>query len=682
MGCTLVTEVTKQAYRGDVQGLRAIAVGLVVLYHAGLPWLSGGYVGVDVFFVISGFLITNHLLSELTRTGRVQFAAFYARRARRILPASVVVLLLTLVASVLWLPRLQWRATFEQALATALYVPNLLFAKTGTDYLADSTPSVYQHYWSLGIEEQFYLIWPVLLVGSYIVVRRSQARTALVTVLLVVSSLLACVLLTGSSQPDAFFLLPTRAWELGAGALLALAAAQLLRVPQVLRVAGAWAGLALVAGAAVLYDSDVTFPGYAATVPVVGTALLIAFGDTEGPGPRRLLSLRPMVFIGTISYSLYLVHWPILTIPKQAGDYPGELSPLLAAVLVLASVVASWFLFNVVERPAQNASFLRRTSAGRSLGAAAALTVVAASTAAVAFVLFHFVPLHSDRTAAERPLVREPEFTDYVPANLEPSLEGAADDNPAIYATDCHAGFAETDPVGCVYGRESAPIEVTLFGDSHAAQWFPALEVAAATGRIRLTVHTKSSCPSVDIVKMRDGNRYTQCETWRDAVIRANASDPADLVVVANYARSDGFDRVADLPREWEDGLESSLERLEAAGSRALVIADTPEFPGVPAVCLSANLDDANACAVGRDDAVEDELQAAEESAAAAADAEFVDLTDWLCDSDTCGPIIGDRLVYRDSNHVTAEMSEALASPLLEAIEEAVEASGSPDGSP
>lgn len=211
----------KSSFRPDVQGLRAIAVMLVVLYHAGVQTLSGGFVGVDVFFVISGFLITTHLLESLQTHGRIPFASFYAKRARRILPASLLVAGLTVVAAWLWMPPLLMTQVFEGAVATALYVPNLLFAVEGTEYLAETSPSVFQHYWSLGIEEQFYLFWPALLTLGFWLVRRSERRLLYAVAVLTLASFIACVVWMEISQPWTFFSLPTRAWELGAGALVA-----------------------------------------------------------------------------------------------------------------------------------------------------------------------------------------------------------------------------------------------------------------------------------------------------------------------------------------------------------------------------------------------------------------------------------------------------------------------------
>jgi peptidoglycan/LPS O-acetylase OafA/YrhL len=260
--------LTGRRFRPDIQALRAIAVSTVLLFHAGVPGFDGGFVGVDVFFVISGFLITTHLVHELEREGRVRLALFYARRARRILPAAMVVLAATVVAVILVVPPPLAAGFLRDAAATAVYAPNIAFAVQGTDYLAESAPSPFQHYWSLGVEEQFYLGWPLLLGLLWLLLRRRRARVAVATVILVAVSFGAGVILTQVSPPWAFFGVGTRAWELGVGALVALATPALSRLPQAARLAAAVIGLAGILASATLYSSAIAFPGVAAALQI------------------------------------------------------------------------------------------------------------------------------------------------------------------------------------------------------------------------------------------------------------------------------------------------------------------------------------------------------------------------------------------------------------------------------
>ncbi|MGC0368422.1 acyltransferase family protein [Microbacterium sp. SLBN-111] len=636
-----------------------------MLYHAGVPFLPGGYVGVDIFFVISGFLITSHLLGGLARTGRVPFASFYAKRARRILPASLLVVVLSVLAALIWFPPLLMEEVWRGAVATALYVPNLLFAANGTNYLAETTPSVFQHYWSLGIEEQFYLIWPLLLALGW---KHLRSRRALGVALAVIVALsfLACVVLTFRLQPWAFFSLPTRAWELGAGGIVAFALHHRAQVlgPRSAAILG-WAGLLGLLSTVVLFTSSTPFPGYWAALPVITTALVILAGATPTRyGPSALLSLRGMAFVGAISYSLYLVHWPALVIPQAAVGYAHPLPLWITLLIAAACVPIAWALYRYVENPARSWRVLVDARPRRTLLAALAGSLAAILVATGASVAADSRDLFTPRTAAASALTTPPAFTSFVPANLRPALRDASSDQPRIYADGCHRSFADTAPADCVYGDRSAP-RVVLFGDSHAAQWFPALMGWADQNGYAVEVHTKSSCPSIDATVFRDGVPYTECSTWRDAVIdRIDRESPA-LVLIANFGTAN-----LNLPANrgyadaWAAALSSTLTRISAPTA---VIADTPDLGQTPSICLSARLDDTAACGLPRTEAVRADVRRAEAEAADANGSPVIDLTDYLC-SDVCNPVIGDTLVYRDAHHLTATFSAELAGPLGAAL--------------
>ncbi|MFT4135451.1 acyltransferase family protein [Microbacterium sp.] len=660
-------------FRGDIQGLRAVAVSAVVLYHAGVPFVAGGYVGVDVFFVISGFLITSHLISGLRRDGRISFADFYARRARRILPASFVVLTVSVIAAVVWYPPLLMREVWAGAVSTAFYVPNIVFAVQGTDYLAETTPSLFQHYWSLGIEEQFYLLWPLVLVIGYRFARRTRWLFAVVLVL-VVLSLSACLLLTLRSQPWAFFSLPTRAWELGVGGLVAfLLSYRPGIVADPARSVVGWAGLGGILASVLFFSESTPFPGPWAILPVLSTAAVIVAGGGHW-GPTRMLSTRPMLFVGLISYSLYLVHWPLLMIPQAAVGFEHPL-PLWATIaLGLASVPVAWLLYRFVEEPGRRGSWLSRARARRTLVAAGAASVLAAAVATGSFAYSNSLPLHSDRSATPPDLSLLPQGTDFVPQNLKPALRDASGDQPVIYRDGCHLDFAADTPAECVFGDGNAR-RIVLFGDSHAAQWFPALLRVANEHGYALETHTKSSCPSISAEIERDGSRYEQCQRWRDAVIdRINSQHPA-LVVLANYGVAKFHTPEADYGDQWAAALAKTMTEIDAP---KVVLADSPDLRTTPSVCLSANLESANRCAVDRALALSRPARAAEKRAAATADVLYVDLTDRLCGREVCAPILGDALVYRDAHHITATFSALLASPLGDALGPLLDDPGSP----
>ncbi len=360
--------------RGDIEGLRAIAVLLVVFFHASIAGFTGGFVGVDVFFVISGFLITGLMLREIGETGTLSLPSFYARRARRILPAAAVVLLVTVVVSVALLPPLLVPGAATDAAAAALFVSNMGFAAQATDYFAASqTPSPILHFWSLGVEEQFYLLWPLLV---FVVARgalKPGRRVGAIVAAIVVASLLLSLWLTSANQPWAFFSLPTRAWELGLGALLAVAGTRLARIPDPVAAVAGWAGIALIALAAVTIGDATPFPGTAVLLPTVGAALVIVAGSRMTRfGPGRALGTSVPRFFGRISYSLYLWHWPVLVIPVIAlgVELPlWERLVLIGISIALAAATQRW-----VEEPIRRGRMVG-TLPRRNLAMAGGLTV-------------------------------------------------------------------------------------------------------------------------------------------------------------------------------------------------------------------------------------------------------------------------------------------------------------------
>ena len=655
------------AYRNDVQGLRAIAVGLVVLYHAGVPGLSGGYVGVDVFFVISGFLITGQIVDRIEQ-GRFDFGAFYAKRARRILPASFAVLILTVIASLIWISPLQLQDVLAGAIATALYVPNMFFAVQGTDYLASDTASLFQHYWSLGVEEQFYLLWPALLVFGYFAARRSRRTLFWAIVALVVVSFAAGVFLTFRSQPWAFFSLPTRAWEFGVGALAMFAIRDGLTVPSRLRAVGGWIGVVALVAVGFLFTSATTFPGYAAAIPVLATALIIFCGvDSPKGGPARLLSTPPFLFVGMISYSLYLVHWPLIMLPQQAVGESHPLPLWLTLALGLLSVPVAYLLYRFIEKPARHLPALERLRPRASLlwAGGASLATVAASVLVMALVSMN--PLSGGRAVAATMITNPPVGTTFVPSNLTPSLRAAAQDIPTTYGDGCHVDPPVTAIGTCIRGDQTGPGSMALFGDSHAAQWFPAIDEIATAEKARLHVYTKSSCPSVGIESRMDGVPYVACDTWRQNVITELRAHPVDTVIISNLELGTLVARDAATPEEWKAGLARTLEQLVGV-SNVVVIGDTPNLAEEPAACLAHHLDDAGACGRDRSEATNEATRAFEREVALAAGAVYIDVNDYLCTETFCPVILGNQLVYRDRHHVTATFARDLAPFIAEDV--------------
>ena len=663
-------------FRNDIQGLRAIAVLSVVLYHASVPFIPGGYVGVDIFFVISGFLITSHLLAGSRRDGRIKFGDFYARRARRILPASFVVLLLSIIAALIWLPPLQLRAALKDAIATALYVPNYIFAAQGTNYLSEYTPSIFQHYWSLGVEEQFYLVWPALLF-VVLLVSRSRKMTVGLIALVVAFSFITCIWVNYRAPSWAFFSLPTRAWELGVGGLTAFALIHrgAFSRPIIAAVIG-WVGLIGILVSVLTFSSATFFPGYAAALPTVSVALVIFGGATPTPaGPTALLSLRPLTFVGLISYSLYLVHWPALVIPQSAVGYFHPLPLYVTVLIAVACVPAAWLLYRFVETPMRNTPRLATARPRRSLVVAAAASVATVCVALGGAVVADGRPLSSSKASGQTTIADPPDFTPFVPSNLEPTLIAAADDNPAIVANGCQLSFTQTDPTGCTFGEAGKPV-IVLFGDSHAGQWFPALNEFAMKNGYRLETHTKNSCPSVDVPTARAGAPYTACDLWRSAVIAELKKSPPAIVILSNYGANIATDG-PDSGAKWAAGLTATIRDFSGTAPVA-IIADTPDLKQTPSICLSGHLTTTIECSRSRSFALASQTRDQERVAAQQAGASVIDLTDYLCSSTTCAPIIGRTLIYRDAQHLTATFSRQMGGILGERLQPLLPSSSGP----
>ena len=713
-------------FRPDIEGLRAVAVLAVVLFHAGIPGLDGGFVGVDVFFVISGFLITGLLWREATATGTIRFRNFYGARARRLLPASATVGVVTMVAAALLLPAMQVKSVAMDGITSALYVSNYWFIGSGVNYFGKESllaPSPFQHYWSLGVEEQFYLVWPLLIVATAWLlrkVRRHRAETharnlatssvrpylVLLAVIAAVSFTLSLVL-TLLLPPVAYFSLPTRAWQLAAGGLVALTVLHWRRLSRRIAVATGWAGMVLIVLACTQLNGDTAYPGVAALLPTLGTVLVIGAGcaaPTRGCG--RLLSSKPMGAIGRMSYSWYLWHWPVLVLaPVLVGHRLGLIASLVA-VAVSAALAALTLRF--IENPLRFAPRIR-SSARNSLLLGAVATAVAVAVCAVVLVR---VPAPAGRGPAVDPpalaavpvpaagaspqaydaAVRETfgevqaavaasRDVQVVPSNPTPPLTGGMSEQMAIVTGGCLRVMPfDSEQPECTVGDPDSPTRVALIGDSRAAMFNPAFQKLAEQRQWRLTMMAKAGCPITDLPITRQLNGLAegifQCGRWRERIIDRLRADPHQLIVVGSARAYDANGSHTMAPglkmfdEAWMNSLTGLVRELRETGAQVLVLGPTPDLPASAPTCLAGHLDDATTCADVWD-AAEQTKRAhgmAEEAAATrAAGGQYADLTELFCTDNRCPAIVGNILVYFDSGHMTQEYARFIA-PALGAV--------------
>jgi parallel beta-helix repeat protein len=671
-------------FRPDIEGLRAIAVGAVVLNHTGLG-VPGGYVGVDVFLVISGFLITRQLLTEVESRGRISFAGFYARRIRRILPAATIVSLATLWGAYMWAPPLRRASIGQDGLASAFFSLNWRLAQQGTDYFRSAGPaSPFQHYWTLSVEEQFYVLWPLILAAVALFIRDRRQRTRAIAIVLwtiVLVSLMASIHITRSSHSYAYFGTHTRAWELALGALVALGANRLRSLPRLVAAVLGWAGLGAIVVACAIYGAGTTYPGSAVILPVAGAALIIAAGSGAAVprfGAERLLALPPMRWIGRLSYSLYLWHWPLIILLPDALGHP--LSTLQTFAAIGAALVLSGLTYIFVEQPFSR----QRGLIAHPRRAFALAAVLICGTAAAALVLAATAPTDDQgrsttptvvaalQAAANGGVVTAPDITDDVttlPADVTPALDQAAEDFPD--SQGCEIAIQDTNPkLPCdQFGDPNGDTSVVLVGDSHAGQWLGALDSIAKSEHWKLTVLAKAGCPLgayTDYENETGAGGTDRCNSWRTQMLALVAAQRPDIVIIGSQAR-----KVADTESE---KLSEVITKLGSGGARVVFLGDTPAPRTVGDIpdCLSKNTSQVQNCAIARTDGIDTPGRSAEMQAAAAAGARVIDPSAWFCSATVCPAVVDKYVVYADASHITATYAMLRAPQLQSALETAV----------
>jgi peptidoglycan/LPS O-acetylase OafA/YrhL len=662
-------------FRPDVEGLRAIAVVLVLLDHAGLAALSGGYIGVDVFFVLSGFLITGLLLREHERDGRVSLTRFYARRARRLLPAGSLVLVATVLTSYHYLGESRANRVAEDARWSALFASNFRFIQQGTDYLdAQLPPSPLQHFWSLAVEEQFYAVWPALIILLAAFARSVPLRLKLGVALtaIIAASLLWSMHQTTVNGTAAYFSPLPRACELGAGALLAIVSHRLLSLPRLLGIAMSWGGIAVIVATAFRFDAATPFPGHAVAIPVVGTVLAVGGGTiAPGGGAETILKLVPFQWIGKLSYSLYLWHWPLLVI--AAGRAGRDLTlgqNLLLCVVALGLAAAT---YQLLEDPVRDSTFLKSQSPVVSVALGAVLVVLSFGVAD-RMGASHAV---TEKTQAYVAGTEEFPTTDQVIRAVAEGVnvkswpeQPARIKNPA-YSKECDVTRKDSTSSVCVHGDPNATRTVVIYGDSHAAMWIPPLDAIGKEAHWRVVQLTKPACPVPDFPIYSGALRreYTECERYRAFALAQLEQIRPDVVILSSAFKDvslaiDGKSTSEGVDEAWETGLASMIDRIKPLTGRIVVVGDMayPDEPGID--CLTAHPGDVPACNTSLDEAVYREHNTMEQRVTVEHGAEYVDVIPWLCTDDVCPAVVGGLTTHRDAYHVaenyTVWLSRAL----------------------
>jgi len=648
----------RPSFRPDIEGLRAIAVLSVMLYHIGFPVSNSGFVGVDVFFVISGFLITGLLVREIEIHQRINLPAFWAKRARRLLPAAGLVLVFVMVCVWAFFPETTWHSFGMDSLSASFYVVNWRLAASAVDYLAGGTGlSPVQHYWSLAVEEQFYLLWPVVLALVAWLVRKHNWRRLRLAMggslaVLTSASFAWSVVFTKVDPQQAFFVTPTRLWELGVGGLVSI-------ISQAVGPLSGWAsrlcGSVGLAGLLVslVFLSHVDWPSWWAAIPVLSVALVI-MGGMRDLMPTKWLAIRPLVWIGSLSYSLYLWHWPMLIVAQRALGSGFAWTTRLAATV--ASFLPAYLSYRFIENKVRFSPVIAGSTM-MSLLLAMSLSLASATAALglVAAIPRTIIPYESLGAAT---LQSDGDGRFVVPmvdqvSSIVPSPSDASADLPDAYKHGCQQSLRATRPKLCVYGDPSGTRSMLLAGDSKIVQWLSPLDTIAKERHIRLLVATKSSC-SFTGASVEYTN--TSCDQYNANLKQVILNDPPDIMITSNDSSQAHDDGGGLSHGAMVAGLTSLWRELTAQGIRVILLENNPDpgsiDGGIPA-CVADHMNDLSACAFSLDDGVARSNREVQETAAERAQIDRVDLVDVLCSDVTCPPVIGGILVYRQTSHVT-----------------------------
>jgi peptidoglycan/LPS O-acetylase OafA/YrhL len=666
------------AFRPEIEGLRAIAAILVAVFHIWLGRVSGG---VDVFFIVSSFLITTGLLGHIDRWQRVDFALFWGRLTTRLVPVAYIVLCAVVVAGIVLLPKSRWQDTIEQVAASAIYLENWALAFRSVDYLAQhETVSPVQHFWALSVQGQFYLLWPMLVAGAAAIARRAGItfRSVLVATLSVIFllSLAFSVYFTAKNQPFAYFHTFARAWEFSMGALLAVAI-PFLKPSKWQRIALGWLGVVAIISCGIVLQVSRVFPGYAALWPTLAAVCIIVAGTSGSRfGADRLLASRPLVYLGGISYGIYLWHFPILAFWRQYAQ-PYEL-PATAGVAILvlsiglAAVSTRYIESRIREPRGQTAARGRPFAFG--LACLAPVVVALGIWSSWYFAVKHPKVATAAVASSDHPgaLARTSgfQYSGSPDVDVFPGPLLVAEDRESLDQPGCVSDPQATEPGICrIAGgaQGSRRLTIAVVGGSHSSQWLPALKIIAEPSGWDVYSFTKSNCPFYFGADNVSGKEVSSCQQWNRNVMQAVLKLHPDAVFMTS-TRYDGDASDEFVP----DGYINAWQQLAAANIRVVALRDNPDFEFDVSACVELHGADSPLCALPRHRMLEIPSPTALIPNPPQT-VKFIDLSDYFCDGEVCPPVIGNVLVYRHMNHITATYVRTLAPMLQSALEQALQ---------
>ena len=675
--------------RKDIQALRALAVGLVVIYHLWPKRLTGGFIGVDVFFVISGFLITSHLIAKPPKKLK-DFGEFWGRRIRRLLPIAFLVMGATMIAIYFIAPVSQWAASAKQLIASVFYVQNWALANEAVDYLAaDNVPTALQHYWSLSVEEQFYIFWPLFLgllffFGARQRIVKPQVFNGLGVAALIGVSLWWSHHLTQTVPGEAYFVTTTRMWELAFGGLAAILFPWITRKlagRSLARTLIAWAGIFLILYAAITFDGATVFPGTAAILPVFGAVLLlVANADNRFGSPTQLGSPRFIQHLGDISYGVYLWHWPfIVLVPSVLGHtlkWPEKLAILLV-ITILASLSKT-----LVEDPFRGRKAFGPRLSSSYIFAAAGMVIIASGALLLlnqahkaeeaAAIAVAEAELKAGLCLGGNALVNEGCEPHGEKLIMEPAF--AAVDKPEPYKDNCWVMPDFSDQKSCKYGvpSDQATARIALVGNSHAGHWLPPLQEIAEKKNWSIETYLASECYTIlSPLEFENDVNSRNCLSWNEHVVEDVRQQGFDAVVFSNRSWRSliGMTREETHAVVGEDYLKV-LDIWNEAGIPVLVLRDTPyaNVANVPQ-CVDENRENLSNCDGSLARKVPDPLADASQDNPTDL-LKTLDLTNRICNEETCFSVVGGLIVYFDSGHLSASFAKTLQDPISAALGE------------